>query len=72
MNIPALSPKHVLVSIEATFGPLKTLLTRLDEHHPNQAQSLRSEILRLVRENTEGNVLRQFYLLSQATKKNPA
>jgi len=69
MNLPALSPKHVLASIEATFGPLKTLLARLDEQQPEQAHTLRSEILRLVREHTEGNVLRQFYLLSQATKK---
>jgi len=72
MNIPALSPKHVLLSIEATFGPLKTLLARLDEQHPEQAHALRSEILQLIRDNTEGNVLRQFYLLSQATKKDPA
>ncbi len=72
MNLPALSPHHVLVSIEATFGPLKTLLQRLDAEQPEKAQTVRAEILRLVKDNTDGNVLRQFYLLSQATKKGAA
>jgi len=72
MNIPALSPQHVLATVEATFGPLKTLLARLDAQQTEQALAVRAEILGLVRDNTEGTVLRQFYLLSQATKKAAA
>jgi hypothetical protein len=67
-SIPALSPRHVLSSIENTFGPLKTLIARLDQEQPERAAALRAEILALVTPNIEGTVLRQPYLMSIATK----
>lgn len=68
MNLPALSPKHVLVSIEASFGPLKALLARLEEEQPERAAAMRAEIMSLAAENIDRNALRQPYLMSQATK----
>ena len=68
MQMPALSPKHVLLNAEANFGPLKTILASLDQNLPECAAALRAEIIQLVTEEMEGNVLRQPYLLSLATK----
>jgi SAM-dependent methyltransferase len=68
MLIPALSPKHVLISVEASFGPLKTLLARLEQEQPERAALIRAETVNLVAENMEGTVLRQPYLMSQARK----
>ena len=70
LNMPALSPKHVVIGAETTFGPLKTLLANLDQNQPERAAALRAEVTRLVFENIEGNVLRQHYLMTLATKKN--
>ena len=68
LSMPALSPKHVVIGAEATFGPLKTLLANLDQHQPDRAAALRAEMTSLVAENIEGNVLRQHYLMSVAIK----
>jgi SAM-dependent methyltransferase len=68
MLVPALSPEHVLNSIESSFGPIKTLLTRLDRSHPDLAVSVRADIIRLAEANIEKNVLVQPYLMSRATK----
>lgn len=65
---PALTPEHVLHEIETSFGPIKKLLMRLDESDPDFAASVRTDILRLTRENTEKNVLAQNYLMSRAIK----
>jgi SAM-dependent methyltransferase len=68
MLVPALSPEHVLNSIESSFGPIKTLLTRLDQSHRDLAVSVRADIIRLAEANIEKNVLVQPYLMSRATK----
>jgi hypothetical protein len=65
---PALSPQHVLDSIESTFGPIKMLLSRLDQSRPDLAASVRAEILGLAKAHMEKNVLVQPYLMSRAIK----
>lgn len=66
--VPALSPQHVLQAFESGFGPIKNLLMRLDQSNPDYAASIRSDIVRLARENIQKNVLVQDYLMSRATK----
>ena len=68
MYAPALSARHVQIGVESSFGPLKTLLAGLDQDQPERAAAIRAEIVLLVSENMEGNVLRQPYLMSCATK----
>ena len=68
MFVPALSPEHVLSWVESGFGPIKTLLARLDQTQPELATSVRTEIVRLADANIEKNVLVQPYLMSRATK----
>ena len=68
MVTPALSPRHLLIGVEATFGPLKTLLSRLDQEEPHRAAGIRDEIEALISAHMEGNILRQQFLMSIATK----
>ncbi len=70
MIVPALSAKHVQIGVEATFGPLKALLTRLDASEPERASSLREQIIQLIAMNLEGNVLRQHFLMAAGTKRS--
>lgn len=65
---PALTPEHILQEIESSFGPIKKLLMRLDQSDPDFAATVRTEILRLARDNTDKNVLFQDYLMSRAVK----
>lgn len=68
MIAPVLSAKHMLLGIETTFGPLKLLLAKLDREEPNRSATIRDEIVALVAEHTEGNTLRQHFLMSAALK----
>ena len=68
MVVPVLSAKHMLIGIEAIFGPLKALFAKLDQEDPNRATALREEIVTLIRDQMEGNTLRQHFLMSVATK----
>ena len=68
MIAPALSAKHVQIGVEMSFGPLKTMLTRLDSAAPERAAAIRAQIVSLIRENMEGNVLRQHFLMTSAVK----
>ena len=68
MVVPVLSAKHMLIGIEATFGPLQSLLAELDQEDPNRAAAIREEIVALIRDQMEGNTLKQHFLISVATK----
>ena len=69
MIAPALSAKHVQMGVEASFGPLKTMLAKLDAAAPERASDLRKQIVELIHENMEGNVLRQHFLMTAAIKR---
>ena len=69
MIAPAMSAKHVQMGVEASFGPLKTMLAKLDSVAPERASQIRAQIVELVRQNMEGNVLRQHFLMTAAVKK---
>ena len=68
MVVPVLSERHMLIGVEATFGPLKSLLAKLDQEDPNRAAAIREEIVALIRDQMEGNTLKQHFLISVATK----
>ena len=69
MIAPALSPRHVQIGVEASFGPLKNMLAKLDSAAPERAAQIREQIVELVRQNMEGNILRQHFLMTAAIKR---
>ncbi len=69
MIAPALSAKHVQMGVEMSFGPLKSMLAKLDGAAPERASAIRGQIVELIRENMEGNVLRQHFLMTVASKR---
>lgn len=68
MRVPALSPDHVRVALEATLGPLASIVRSLASS-PDELAQLRGEVTRLVAESTRGNVFEQHFLLTRATKR---
>jgi SAM-dependent methyltransferase len=68
MVAPALSPEHVRAAMESTIGPLARLMDAL-RSAPDRLETLRAEILALVREYWRDNQMRQVFLMSRAIKR---
>jgi SAM-dependent methyltransferase len=68
---PTLSPRHTLAVLEATFGPLTSILSAL-QADPERVATLRAEVLGLASQVFAGNALRQQFLLTRATKQGRA
>jgi SAM-dependent methyltransferase len=62
---PALSPRHSLIFLETTFGPLMKLVASLD---PERLSQLRTRLTGMIGEAWADNQLRQHFLISRATK----
>lgn len=68
MYIPALSPQHVRQSFEVTAAPVVKLVQSLQQDAAKLAR-FRSELEALIASYTRGNLVRQQYLMSRATKR---
>lgn len=68
MMFPALSPQHYRKGIEETLGPVVKLVAQLKEE-PARLKAFRDELDGFIARYFEGNVLRQHYLMTRATKK---
>ena len=68
MYVPALSPQHVRESFETTAAPVVRLVQSLKDD-PTRLARFRSELEVLIASYTRGNLVRQQYLLSRATKR---
>ena len=68
MYVPALSPQHVRQSFETTAAPVVKLVQTLKEDAAKLAL-FRSELEALIASYTRGNLVRQQYLMSRATKR---
>ena len=69
MYVPALSPQHVRQSFEATAAPVLKLVQTLKDDVAKLTQ-FRTELEALITTFTRGNLVRQQYLMTRATK-NP-
>ena len=67
MYVPALSPQHVRESFEATAAPVVKLGQNLKDE-PVRLARFRSELEALIAAYTRGNLVRQQYLMTRATK----
>ncbi len=67
MYVPALSPPHVRESFEATAAPVVKLVQNLKDD-PARLARFRSELETLIAAYTRGNLVRQQYLMTRATK----
>jgi SAM-dependent methyltransferase len=68
MVVPALSPRHQRESLEKNAGPVMRLVEMLSASDPAKLEEYRRACEALVAEYLEGNVLRQGYLMTKATK----
>ena len=68
MLVPVLSPQLHRANGERTIGPLIKLVETLSTSDPAKLAEFRSEAEALAAEYLEGNILRQGYLLTRATK----
>jgi SAM-dependent methyltransferase len=69
MYVPALSPQHVRQSFEASAAPVLKLVQALKDDAAKLMQ-FRSELEALIAAFTQGNLVRQQYLMSRATKRS--
>ena len=67
MTIPALSPKHLRVFLEAKTGPFVLTVQAL-QHDPAKLDAWRNEIDEVIAEYLHDNVVRHEYLLTRAIK----
>ncbi|MBI5040109.1 MAG: class I SAM-dependent methyltransferase [Gammaproteobacteria bacterium] len=67
MYVPALSPQHVRESFEATAAPVVKLVQSLKDE-PDRLARFRAELEALIAAFTQGNLVRQQYLMTCATK----
>lgn len=67
MMFPALSPQHYRKGIEETLGPVVKLVAALKDE-PARLAAFRAELDGFVARYFEGNVVRQHYLMTRATK----
>lgn len=67
MYVPALSPQHVRESFEATAAPVVKLVHTLKDE-PDRLARFRAELEALISAFTQGNLVRQQYLMTCATK----
>ena len=68
MFVPALSPQHVRQSFEASAAPVLKLVQALKDDAAKLMQ-FRSELEALIAAFTQGNLVRQQYLMSRASKR---
>ena len=68
MVVPALSPRHQRESFEKNAGPVMKLVEMLSASDPAKLEEYRGACETLVAEYLDGNVLRQDYLMTKATK----
>lgn len=68
MMVPVLSPQLHRANTERTIGPLIKLVEILSASDPGKLAEFRAEAQALTQEYMDGNVLRQDYLLTRATK----
>ncbi len=68
MATPALSPRHALAFLGATFGPLVRIVAGLDAQ-PERVAQLRDEVLALLDGIFVDNTLRQHFLMTRALKR---
>lgn len=69
MSFPALSPAHYRESVESTLAPVIKLVQSA-QSDPTQLGQFRQELEQLVSEHMEGNIVRQHYLMTRATKRD--
>ncbi len=68
MMVPVLSPQLHRANGERTIGPLIKIVETLSATDPEKLAEFRAEAEALTAEYLEGNILRQDYLLTRATK----
>lgn len=68
MMVPVLSPQLHRTNGERTIGPLIKLVENLSATDPGKLAQFRAEAEALTAEYLDGNILRQDYLLTRATK----
>jgi SAM-dependent methyltransferase len=68
MMVPVLSVQLHRTNAERTIGPLIKLVETLSASDPDKLTQFRAEAEALTAEYVEGNILRQDYLLTRATK----
>lgn len=68
MTVPALSPQHNRVVAERTVGPILKLVETLQDADPRRLETFRREFDALVGDYWAGNVVRQDFLMTRATK----
>ncbi|MBI5462267.1 MAG: class I SAM-dependent methyltransferase [Gammaproteobacteria bacterium] len=67
MYIPALSPQHAREAFEATAAPVVKVVQTLKDD-PERLARFRAELEALIATFTKGNLVRQQYLMTRATK----
>jgi SAM-dependent methyltransferase len=68
MAVPALSPQHNRLMTEQTAGPVISLVKVLGDKDPARLAAFRREFEAAVGAYFEGNVIRQDFLMTRATK----
>lgn len=68
MLVPALSLQHFRQRIETSAGPLIKMVQQLTATDPERLQAFRREFDSVVAQYFDGNIVRQDYLLTRATK----
>ncbi|HYY14609.1 MAG TPA: class I SAM-dependent methyltransferase [Chthoniobacterales bacterium] len=68
MLVPALSPQHYRTQIEMFAGPMRKLVETFSGSDPARLAHFRREYDAIIRDYIEGNVVKQDYLLTRATK----
>jgi SAM-dependent methyltransferase len=71
MVVPALSARHQRESFERNAGPVMKLVEMLSASDPAKLEEYRRACEALVAEYLDGNLLRQGYLMTKATKVGP-
>jgi len=68
MQVPTLSPQHLVAFLERTAGPIIKVVETLSAHDPEKLRTFRSEVAALATEYLAGNIVSQGYLLTRAVK----
>ena len=68
VHVPALSPQHNRTMAEQTVGPILKLVEALSASDPQGLAVFRREFVELLGDSFVGNVIRQDFLMTRATK----
>jgi len=68
MLVPALSVQHFRQRVETSAGPVIKMVRHLTATEPERLQAFRRDFDAIVNQYSEGNVVRQDYLLTRARK----